>query len=161
MEKSEEKTPLRERFSKIAENSAKAPWVPILHRPKIDFRIPKIQLPHRAPHKYIAIGLTLFSAFILAGGIYDIAEQTLPLGFTEAGYQPIYPGINDQFLVESFSIFIFILLGAVGLILIRQATQASTEARPVNFMLTLGIGLFLIGVSASIMMNQIKLGPLF
>ena len=138
------------------------PWIPLVKLPKMDFRRPKLQMPHNAPNQYIALILVVFASYLLAGGIYNLAEQNvLPLGFTQSGYQPIYPGLNDQFLVESFSILIFILLGTAGIYLLRQTTIAAQEGRPASFMLIIGITLLIISVISAILMIQQKIGPIF
>ncbi|OLS26972.1 MAG: hypothetical protein HeimC3_06310 [Candidatus Heimdallarchaeota archaeon LC_3] len=138
------------------------PWIPLLKLPRMNFRRPKIQMPHNAPHQYITILLVVFSAFLLAGGIYNLAEKNvLPLGFTESGYQPIFPGLNDQFLVESFSILIFVLLGTLGIFLLRQTTVAAKEGEPASFMLVLGVVLIVVGITSAILMIQLKIGPIF
>ncbi|MFW9930206.1 MAG: hypothetical protein ACFFD1_12500 [Candidatus Thorarchaeota archaeon] len=147
---------------KFSNSLPSLPWIPVVNLPKMNFRRPKIELPHNAPHKYIAAFLVLFSSFLLAGGIYDLAESNvLPLGFTQQGYQPIYPGLNDQFIVESFTILVFIILGTMGIYLLRQATYAAREGQPASFMLILGIGLITLGVLAAIIMLNFKIGKVF
>lgn len=158
---SEEETQ-QDKLKTIIEQAPSLPWVPILKLPRMDFRRPKIELPHNAPHQYIKFILLIFSAFLLAGGIYNLAEpNVLPLGFTQTGYQPIFPGLNDQFIVESFSILIFILLGSVGIFLLRQTTIEAKEGKPAGFMLILGFGLLLIAVISAVLMIQLKIGPIF
>lgn len=154
----EPSTTKRKFFSKVNDSLI---WMPILRQPKMSFRAPKLQLPHRAPHQYIIAILVLLAVFLLAGGIYDVSQPTLTLGFTSQGYQPIYPGIDSQFIVESFSIAIFLLLGTVGLVLIKQATTTVQDARPANFMLALGIGFLILSLAAAIMMIYIKAGSPF
>lgn len=151
-----------EKLKNIVKQAPALPWIPLVKLPRMDFRRPKIQMPHNAPHQYITILLVLFSSFLLAGGIYNLAEtNVLPLGFTSSGYQPIYPGLNDQFLVESFSILIFIILGTAGFFLIRQTTDAAKEGRPATFMLVLGSGLLIISIISAVLMIQLKIGPIF
>ena len=155
----EEPPNIKNKYSSPVSNSLQ--WVPILHQPKMSFRAPKIQLPHKAPHQYIIAILVIATVFLLAGGIYDISIPTLTLGYTQQGYQPIYPGINSQFIVESFSIAIFILLGTVGLFLVKQAASSAQEFKPVNFMLTIGFGFLILSLIAAVMMIVIKVGPNF
>lgn len=137
------------------------PWMPFLARPQMNFRLPKFSPSDiiRAPQKYMAGLLVLISLFLLAGGIYDLAESPLPLGFTDAGYQPIFTGLNNQFLIESLSAIIFIGLGAAGFYLMRFPADQhyGTNARSSTFILVLGALLLLIGVMATFMMLQVKL----
>ncbi|MHA2363144.1 MAG: hypothetical protein ACXAC7_04250 [Candidatus Hodarchaeales archaeon] len=135
------------------------PWISFLAKPQMNFRTPKIDLPHRAPHQYIAGLLVLTSLFLLAGGIYNITENPLPLGFTQQGYMPIYTSLNDQFLIESLSALVFIGLGAAGFYLMRYPTQQKygTDMRSATFILVMGIVLLLISLAATVIMLQIKI----
>ena len=112
-----------------------------------------------APKRYTAGCLVFTSLFLLAGGIYNLAETPLPLGFTTAGYQPIFTSLNDQFLVESLSAIVFIGLGAAGFYLIRYpATQRQgSDTRSTTFILVMGTMLTFIGLTATIIMLQIKI----
>ncbi|WP_455464405.1 hypothetical protein, partial [Candidatus Hodarchaeum mangrovi] len=75
---------------KETEKAQGIPWLPGFKRPNIDFRIPEIELPYEAPHKYL-LAITLFAVvFILAGGIYDLAENPLPMGQTANALVPIF-----------------------------------------------------------------------
>lgn len=139
------------------------PWAPIFWKPQMSFRMPKIALPHEAPHQWISGLLVVVSLFLLAGGIYNLAESPLPLGFTDSGYQPIFTSLNDQFLVESFSAMVFIGLGAAGFFLLRYPTQRGygTDIRSVSFIQGIAILLVLLGVSAAVIMLEIKTGGSF
>lgn len=151
-----------DKIKSIIKQTPALPWIPLVKLPRMDFRRPKIQMPHNAPHQYITILLVVFSSFLLAGGIYDLAEKNvLPLGFTQSGYEPIFPGLNDQFMVESFSIFIFVLLGTIGIFLIKRTTDAAKEGRPASTMLVLGTILLFLSVLSTVMMIQLKTVPIF
>jgi hypothetical protein len=151
-----------EKLKNIVKQAPALPWIPLVKLPRMDFRRPKIQMPHNAPHQYITVFLVVLSSFLLAGGIYNLAEtNVLALGFTESGYEPIFPGLNDQFIVESFSIFIFVILGTLGIFLIRQTTYAAKEGRPASFMLILGSVLLIISIISVVLMIQLKIGPIF
>ena len=138
----------------------KLPWMSVIAKPQMSFRRPKIALSTlTSPKRYAAGFLVLTSLFLLAGGIYNLAETPLALGFTQAGYQPIFTSLNDQFLVESLSAIVFIGLGATGFYLIRYPTsqQQGADSRSATFILILGSTLTLIGLIATMIMLQIKL----
>lgn len=141
------------------EKQTVVPWFSFLSKPFMNFRKPKIALPHKAPHKYVTALLFFFSVFLLAGGVYDLAEAPLALGYTDRGYTPIYPSLNDQFLVESMSTMIFIAVGAAGFFLLKFPTlkERETDMRSASFILSIGALLIVIGVIATYSMLQMKL----
>ena len=133
-------------------------WVPFLSKPYMNFRRPKVALPHKAPHRYLITIIFFVSVFLLAGGVYDLAETPLPLGYTQSGYTPIYPSLNSQFLVESISAMIFIAVGAAGFFLLKFPTfkERESEVRSASFTLGIAALLIIIGVFAIYSMYQMK-----
>lgn len=133
-------------------------WVPFLSKPYMNFRRPKVTLPHKAPHRYLTAILFFVSIFLLAGGVYDLAEAPIPLGYTNSGYTPIYPSLNEQFLVESISTMIFIGVGAAGFFLLKFPTfkERETDLRSASFTLGIAAILIIIGVFATYSMYQMK-----
>jgi hypothetical protein len=140
-------------------NQVELPWIGFLSRPQMNFRRPKFPLPHKAPHQYVIAILFFFSLFLLAGGIYDLAEQPISLGFTEKGYTPIYPSLNDQFFVESIATMVFIGIGAAGFFLLKYPTEEgmASDVRSVSFIQGIGMVLIFIGLFATYVMLQMKL----
>lgn len=138
------------------------PWINFLAKPQMNFRRPKIALPHKAPHQYIQMVLVIFSLFLLAGGIYDLASNPLPLGFTQAGYTPVYPSLNAQFIVESMAALVFIGIGAAGFFLLKYPTEEGRAGniRSVSFIQGIGLILIFIGLFATYVMLQLKTGGL-
>ncbi len=135
------------------------PWINFLSRPQMNFRKPKIALPHKAPHQYIISIMVLFSLFLLAGGIYDLSNNPLALGYTSSGYTPVYPSLNDQFLVESMAAMVFIGLGAAGFFLLKYPTESDHrgDIRSVSFIQAISLILIFIGLFATYVMLQLKL----
>ena len=132
-------------------NQLELPWINFLSRPQMNFRLPKIALPHKAPHQYIVTILIFFSLFMLAGGIYDLANSPLPLGFTQQGYTPVYPSLNDQFFVESMAAMVFIGLGAAGFFLLKYPTEPGRagDIRSASFIIGIAMILIFIGILTS------------
>ena len=132
------------------------PWIPGFKRPSIDFRIPEIELPYEAPHKYL-LAITLFVVvFILAGGIYDLAENPLPMGQTANALVPIFQSSSEQFLVESLIAALFFGIGAGGLFLIHYSTRFAYDIRTSLTLLFLGIVLTIIATGGTIVMYDFK-----
>jgi len=140
------------------EKIIQVPWLNFFSKPYMNFRKPKITLPHKAPHKYIAGILFFVSIFLLAGGVYDLAEAPIPIGYTQKGYTPIYPSLNQQFLIESITTMIFIGVGAIGFFLIKLPTgkERETDVRSASFILSIAAVLIIIGVFAAYSMFQMK-----
>ena len=135
------------------------PWIGFLSRPQLNFRLPKLALPHKAPHQYIVTFLVFFSLFLLAGGIYDLANAPLPLGFTQQGYTPVYPSLNDQFFVESMAAMVFIGIGAAGFFLLKYPTEPGRtgDIRSASFIIGIALIMIFIGILATYVMLQLKL----
>lgn len=143
----------------IDSHQIQIPWINFLTRPQLNFRKPKIALPHKAPHQYIVTVLVIFSLFLLAGGIYDLANAPLPLGYTASGYTPVYPSLSDQFLVESLSVMVFIGIGAAGFFLLKFPTESgkTSDMRSVSFIQAIGLILIFVGIFATYVMLQMKI----
>ena len=137
-------------------NRPRLPWSPGLKKPTIDFRIPDIELPYEAPYKYI-LAFTLFMViFILAGGIYNLTEQPLPMGQTATQLVPVFKSSSEQFLVESLIAGLFFGIGAGGLYLIRYSTRFAYDARTSITLLILGIILTLVAAGGTMVMYDYK-----
>ncbi|MHA1213896.1 MAG: hypothetical protein ACTSPG_01230 [Candidatus Hodarchaeales archaeon] len=134
------------------------PWIPGFKKPTIDFRIPEVELPYEAPHKYILAFILFFIVFILAGGIYDLSENPLPMGQTANALVPIFQSSSEQFLVESLIAALFFGLGAGGFFLIHYSTRFAYDIRTSITLLTLGIILTIIAALGTVVMYDFKTG---
>ncbi|MFW9855876.1 MAG: hypothetical protein ACFFFG_12505 [Candidatus Thorarchaeota archaeon] len=141
-----------------SESSSRLPWIPGLKRPTVVFKIPDIQLPYEAPGKYILGLILVFTIFILAGGIYDLTENPLPMGQTQNALVPIFQSSSEQFLVESLIAAVLFAIGGVGVYLIRHSTRFAYDVRTSTVFLILGIILAIIATFGILMMFNIKTG---
>ncbi|MFX0013644.1 MAG: hypothetical protein ACFFB2_10890 [Promethearchaeota archaeon] len=141
---------------RIKENPQRLPWIPGLKKPTIDFRIPDIELPYEAPHKYILALILVATVFILAGGLYDVTEQPLPMGQTATQLVPIFQSSSEQFLVESLIAGLFFSIGSGGLYLIRYSTRFAYDARTSITLLIMGIILTIVAIGGTIVMYDYK-----
>ncbi len=137
---------------------SQVPWISAFKKPTIDFRRPNFALPNEAPHKYIILVILLATVFILAGGIYNLTENPLPLGQTETALVPIFKSPSEQFLVESIIIALFYGLGTGGLFMIRYSTRFAYDVRTSITLLILGIVLALVATSGTVVMYDYKIG---
>ena len=115
------------------------PWIPGFKKPTIDFRVPDIELPYEAPHKYILAFILFVTVFILAGGLYNLTEQPLPMGQTATQLVPVFKSTSEQFLVESLIAGLFFGIGSGGLYLIHYSTRFAYDVRTSITLLILGI----------------------
>jgi len=93
----------------------------------------------------VAIIITAFSLFLLAGGVYDILEQPLaaiPYGKTILFYYPYT--LAAQAVIESIGVMIAYAMGAIGLLLMYQSTKFAYKPRQAFMLLVSGIALILI-----------------
>lgn len=138
------------------EDIPRLPWIPGLRKPIIDFRFPDIELPYEAPQKYLLAIILFVVLFILAGGLYNLTEQPLPMGQTASQLVPVFKSSSEQFLIESFIAGLFFGIGAGGLYLIRYSTRFAYDARTSVTLLILGIILTLIATGGTIVMYDFK-----
>ena len=137
---------------------SQVPWISAFKKPTIDFRRPTFALPNEAPHKYIILVILAATIFILAGGIYNLTENPLPMGQTQTALVPIFRSSSEQFLVESLIIALFYGLGTGGLFMIRHSTRFAYDVRASVTLLILGIILTLIAAGGTIVMYDYKIG---
>ncbi|MHA1974978.1 MAG: hypothetical protein ACTSW1_18450 [Candidatus Hodarchaeales archaeon] len=138
--------------------SQRLPWIPGFKKPTIDFRIPDVELPYEAPHKYILAFILFVIVFILAGGIYDLSENPLPMGQTANALVPIFQSSSEQFLVESLIAALFFGIGAGGFFLIHYSTRFAYDIRTSITLLILGIILAVIAAIGTVVMYDFKTG---
>ncbi|MFX1505582.1 MAG: hypothetical protein ACFFDC_05650 [Promethearchaeota archaeon] len=138
--------------------SPRLPWIPGFKRPTIDFRVPDIELPYEAPHKYILAFILLVTVFILAGGLYNLTEQPLPMGQTATQLVPVFKSTSEQFLVESLIAGLFFGIGSGGLYLIHYSTRFAYDVRTSITLLILGIVITAIAAVGTIVMYDYKTG---
>lgn len=138
--------------------SPRLPWIPGFKRPTIDFRVPDIELPYEAPHKYILAFILLVTVFILAGGLYNLTEQPLPMGQTATQLVPVFRSTSEQFLVESLIAGLFFGIGSGGLYLIHYSTRFAYDVRTSITLLILGIVITGIAAVGTIVMYDYKTG---
>ncbi len=138
---------------------SRLPWIPGLKKPTIDFRVPDIELPYEAPHKYILALILIATLFILAGGLYNLTEQPLPMGQTATQLVPVFKSSSEQFLVESLIAGLFFGLGAGGLYLIRYSTRFAYDIRTSITLLILGIIITLVAAVGTAVMYDYKTSP--
>lgn len=137
-------------------NLPRLPWIPGLKKPSFDFRIPDIELPYEAPHKYLLAFILILIIFLLAGGIYNLTEQPLPMGQTTTQLVPVFKSSSEQFLVESLIAGLFIGIGTGGLYLIRYSTRFAYDVRTSVTLLILGIILTLVATGGTVVMYDFK-----
>ena len=140
-----------------SESSSRLPWIPGLKKPAIDFRIPDIELPYEAPHKYLLAVLLFFIVFILAGGIYNIAENPLPMGQTSTTLVPVFQSSSEQFLLESLIAALFFSIGSGGFYMIRYSTRFAYDVRTSLTLLILGIVLALVASGGTFVLYDFKI----
>ena len=135
------------------------PWIPGFKKPIIDFRVPDLELPYEAPHKYVLALLLIATVFILAGGLYNLTEQPLPMGQTETQLVPVFKSSSEQFLVESLIAGLFFGIGSGGIYLIHYSTRFAYDVRTSITLLILGITITLITLVGTTVMYDYKTGP--
>ncbi|MFW9915839.1 MAG: hypothetical protein ACFFGZ_09550 [Candidatus Thorarchaeota archaeon] len=132
------------------------PWIPFFRKPKMNFRRPKVYLPHQEPGKYILFIIITSSVLLLSGILYVVSENPIPMGFTQTGSPVlVHTSPHDQFLIETIVVAIFFSVGAFGIYLVRFSTRFAYDPRYATSILILGIILLLVGLAgAQIMLDE-------
>lgn len=133
-------------------------WIPGFKKLNIDFRIPDFQLPYEAPQKYLLATMIVGFIYILAGGIYNLAENPIAMGSTQTALVPVLKTLNDQFLLESFIAAILITIGVSGFYLIRYSTKFSFDFSNSVTLLIVGSMIILVAVIGMTIMYNYKAG---
>ena len=138
------------------DKESRTPWVPGFKKPTIDFRRPEFALPYEAPQKYVILAILFATIYILAGGIYNLTENPLPMGQTQTALVPVFKSNSEQFLIESLIAALFYGLGAGGIFMIRYSTRFAYDARTSITLLILGIILTIIAAGGTFTMYEFK-----
>jgi hypothetical protein len=125
----------------------KMPWVmksiriPYLAFP--DFKGRSLDIP--TPSRNILLGLIyVFLFWLMMGGVYlmipDSSGRTpIALGATSDGKPVwIYPSITDAFVIESIVAGAVIFIGAVGFLILYQATKHVYNTRYARMLIVIG-----------------------
>jgi len=142
----------------VNDKESRTPWIPGFKKPTIDFRRPDFALPYEAPHKYIILFILFAIIFILAGGIYNLTENPLPMGQTQTALVPVFKSPSEQFLIESLIAALFYGLGAGGLFMIRYSTRFAYDIRTSITLLIVGIIIAIIAAGGTVVMYDFKTG---
>lgn len=119
-------------------------------------RFPSISSLKPSNSIIVLIILTL-SIFILGGGVYDIMEQPLAV-LPTPGNPGYYPDISRQFLTESISFILFLIIGISGGYISFRSTRYAYRPREAKMFLAIGVLMLFIAVIGSELALQTKVG---
>lgn len=127
------------------------PWPErLIRKPKIKIqlpRAPKIPVPSR--NVIFAVFFVVF-AFLIAGFLYDITRNTIPLNYKQEDQTkriiPVFfwADLHEQFAIEGIVASIVIMIGACGVIFIYQSTRHFYRPKSAYSYLAVGIALVLL-----------------
>ena len=96
----------------------------------------------------ILIAIYAFSIFLLAGGIFDIVENTQPVIGSGNNILFLYPGLQSQTTYESIGAAILFAVSLGGTYLMYQSTRKVHEPRYSSQLLLFGSLIFVFGFLA-------------
>ncbi|MCY3412065.1 MAG: hypothetical protein INQ03_10580 [Candidatus Heimdallarchaeota archaeon] len=102
------------------------PWVAIpgVIRPNFSFKKLQVSFPTQYPSSLITMILYASIFYIYIGGVYNLVEDPLAFGGgVENKPILIYPDEDKQFLIEGIVAGTVMMMGAIGLYLIKSATN--------------------------------------
>lgn len=127
------------------------PWPErLIRKPKIKIQIPKApKIP--VPSRNVVFGIFfIFFAFIIAGLLYDITRNTIPLNYKQEDQTkriiPVFfwADLHEQFAIEGVVASIVVLIGACGVLFIYQSTRHFYRPKSAYSYLAVGIALILL-----------------
>ncbi|SRR5712692_8414204 len=96
----------------------------------------------------ILIAIYAFSIFLLAGGIFDIVENTQPVIGSGTSILFFYPGLQGQTTYESVGAALLFAITLGGAFLMYQSTRKVHEPRYSSQLLLFGSLIFVFGFLA-------------
>jgi hypothetical protein len=129
------------------------PWVLPLRRPNFVFYKLKISFPTRISPKLFFTIIYVSIFYIFSGGVFNQLKDRGARGYREDG-TPIllYPDLDQQFVLEGYAAGILILIGAMGIYLLLEATRDPHNTnRAFSYQL---IGIVLIVIAVLIIQNM-------
>ncbi|UCH56950.1 MAG: hypothetical protein JSV18_06320 [Candidatus Bathyarchaeota archaeon] len=101
--------------------------------------------------------IILFTAFIAAGGIYDLLDKPPSLVMLPGGvWSAIHNYWGEQTINESLVSMILTLFMFGGLYIAYRSTRVTNDPRKANTMLIIGLGLILMGLAGSHYLLNLK-----
>lgn len=110
----------------------------------------------KVPLALVTASVVIFTAFIVAGGIYDLLDEPLVLLPGPKGWIAIHPLMSEQTLNESILSMVFTLLIFTGLFASYRSSQIAYDSKRATMMLVIGIALILLGLSGSYYLLRLK-----
>ncbi len=96
------------------------------------------------PKRILGILIVALTCLFLSGGLFCIIMRTPAVITTPRGFVFYYPGIDYQTGAEAFIVFLLMIMGVVGLLMIHQSmSQPRSRGRSLAFTL---LGLLLIAI---------------
>lgn len=135
-------------------------WVAIpgVKRPNFVFNKVSIGIPTSIPSNLIFALVFISILYVYIGGVFDLVEDPHAFGATENQQVRIfYPSQDRQFLLEGIVAGLVMMMGALGLYLIYQATKDPHDTSRATTYQTFGIILIVIAYFALQMMYSCKL----
>ncbi|MFX1449561.1 MAG: hypothetical protein ACFFCM_01890 [Promethearchaeota archaeon] len=127
------------------------PWPEkLIRKPKIKLELPKapkIPVPSR---NVIFAAFFIAFAFLIAGFLYDITRNTIPLNYKQEDQTkriiPVFfwVDLHEQFAIEGVVAAIVIMIGACGVLFVYQSTRLFYRPKSAYSYLAAGIALIII-----------------
>nr|MDO8100265.1 hypothetical protein [Candidatus Njordarchaeota archaeon] len=121
-------------------------WPRFIRKPRIRLIKPSLKMPSKPSSSTLFILTLIFVLVVYGGGIWDIVyrDRVRSLGAGSSN-QPvlIYPGLDNQFLIEGVVASVFIFVGFLGFVLMYQSTRHVYRPNYARLLLVSGIALLL------------------
>jgi hypothetical protein len=85
-----------------------------------------------------------FATFLFGGGLFTIISQPPVVFYTGQRFYFLYPGLDGQFVMDTFFSAMLYALGLVGLLLMYRSTKNAYKPRQAYMTFVVGVTLILL-----------------
>lgn len=109
------------------------------------------------PKRAIGLLVVIFTCFLLSGGLFSILEGTPIMISIGGSARPYYPNLEYQLGAETFAVFLLMIIGVAGIILIYQGAERPPFKGRELFLAVLGLILIVVSMLLLVWVMYLKL----
>ncbi|MEM4577161.1 MAG: hypothetical protein QW701_06970 [Candidatus Nezhaarchaeales archaeon] len=91
------------------------------------------------PKRAIGLLVVIFTCFLLSGGLFSLLEGAPIMISIGGSAKPYYPSLDYQLGAETFAVFLLLIIGVAGIILVHQGAERFPFRGREPFLMALGL----------------------